>query len=317
MLHSKIFRIILLLVFAVSMLLIIRSLVTRVENRPEITEEENILPEEIIRKTTDFEHSQMKNGKVLFRVIAGSSTMKIGGDNVLERVSLWRFNDSGESSDMIEGEEAVYNSEKKAIQFTGDVVIRLERGILIYADQVQGDLAKETILIKEDYRMEYESVLGQGKGLEYRFISHRLRFISDVNMVMDYDSNRTEIEADRGMYLIDSGKIKLEGDAKIESPQSTVEGQQVDIDMDEFDQIMNISTRGSARVKPDQENNFSGAGIFMDIRNNFLTVLGSETEKAVFHGRGETESRRLLADAIYCSFHPGLEDSWILDKVKA
>ena len=205
MLHSKFFRIILVLVIVISLILIFRSLQTRMGNRPENLEEE-ILPEEIVRKTTDFEHTQQKNGKVLFRVIAGSSTMKTGGDNILERVSLWRFGVNGEPSDMIESEKGVYNPDKDEILFTGDVVIRLERGILIYADQVYGDLIKETLRISEDYRLEYESVLGEGKGLEYLFISRRLRFINGVNLVMNEVSGKKEIDAQNGLYLMDSGK---------------------------------------------------------------------------------------------------------------
>ena len=317
MLHSKFFRIILLLIFVISILLIFRSLMSRMENRNGTPDEGNILPEEIIRKTTDFEHTQLKNGKALFRVIAGSSTMKTGGDNILERVSLWRFGDSDEPSDMIEGEEAVYNPEKKEILFTGDVVIRLERGILIYADQVQGDLAKENLLIREDYRMEHESVLGQGNGLEYKFVSRLFRFINGVDMVMDHDSGRTEIDAQSGLYLIDSGKISLEGNARIESPQSTIHGEQIDAEMDENDQIIRLNSRGNSRVKLDQENIFSGAGIFMDISDGYLTVLGSDARKAVFLGGGETGSRKISSDAIYCSFLPGPDDSWTLEKVKA
>ncbi len=285
-------------------------------NRPENLEDE-ILPEEIVRKTTDFEHTQQKNGKVLFRVIAGSSTMKTGGDNILERVSLWRFGVNGEPSDMIESEEAVYNPNKDEILFTGDVVIRLERGILIYADQVKGDLARETLRISENYRLEYESVLGEGKGLEYLFLSRRLGFINGINLVMNEISGKKEIEARNGQYLMDSGKITLAGNARIESLQSTMQGDRIEIELDKDDQIEKLSSWGNARLIPARENVFSGAGIFMDIKNNFLTILGSADNKAIFIGGSEPDARELSSDAIYCSFFSGPESSWKLNKIKA
>ncbi len=285
-------------------------------NRP-VNNEEEILPEEILRKTTDFEHTQQKNGKVLFRVIAGSSTMKTGGDNILERVSLWRFGVNGEPSDMIESEEALYNPDKNEILFTGDVVIRLERGILIYADQVKGDLIRETLRINEDYRLEYESVLGEGKGLEYLFVSHRLRFLNGVNLVMDEVSGRKKLEARNGLYLMDSGKITIGGNARIESLQSTMQGEKIEIELDDDNQITKLSSQGNARLMPGRENIFSGAGIFMDIKNSFLTILGSGDSKAVFMGGRAPDTRELSSDAIYCSFFSGPDGSWNLKRIKA
>lgn len=317
MLHSKIFRIVLLLVVIGSLCLILYSLLTRAGNRSAPTVEEEILPEEIVRKTTDFEHNQLKNGKVVFRVIAGLSTMKTGGDNVLERVSVWRFNPSGDPADMIESEEALYNPQKKEILFSGDVVIRLERGVLIYADKVHGDLVKESLLIDEDYRIEFDSVVGLGKGLEYLFISERLRFIEGMNMVLTEAAGRKEIEAGSGLYLMNFGRITLAGKARIRSPQATIEGENIEVTLDDQDQIIRISSREDARLMPDEKNTFSGDGIFLDVRNSFLTILGSESRQAVFLGRNESGSREISSDAIYCSFLSGKEDSWELNRIKA
>jgi len=317
MLHSKIFRIILLLVIAASLALISRSLMSRVGSRTEAPEEE-ILPEEIVRKTTDFEHSQMKNGRVLFRVIAGSSTMTTGGDNVLERVSLWRFDDDGQPSDMIEGEEAVYNPARKKILFTGDVVIRLERGILIYADRVEGNLASETLVIREDYRMEHESVIGQGRGLEYVFLLHRLRFLDRVNLEMDAVADRKEVEAGRGEYLMDSGRIVLEDRVRIESPQSTVRGDRVEALLDSNGQLSILRSWGRARLSAGGSGSFSGDELSLDLRNGLLTVLSSDAgTKSLFQAGGELGSRRISGDAIYCSFTSAPGDSWTLKKIKA
>ena len=317
MLHSKIFRIFLLLVIVGALSLIIFSLLTRVGKRTPEPGEEDILPEEIVRKTTDFEHTQLKNGKVVFRVIAGSSTMKTGGDNVLERVSVWRFNPSGEPADMIESEEAVYNPEKKGILFTGDVVIRLDRGLLIYADKVHGDLVRESLLIDADYRIEFGSVVGLGKGLEYLFLSERLRFINRMNMVLMEAAGRKEIEAGSGLYLMRFGKITLAGKAKITSPQATIEGEDIEVILDDQDQITRVSSRGNARLMPDEENTFSGEGIFLDTINSFLTILGSERHQAVFVGKGESGTREISSDAIYCSFLSGKDNSWELNRIKA
>ena len=317
MLHSKVFRLTLLIIIIVSSVLILRSLSTRVGSRPAETEQETILPEEVLRKTTDFEHSQLRNGKVLFRVIAGSSTMKEGGDNILERVSLWRFDEAGEPSDMIEGEEAVYNPNKKEILFTGDVVIRLERGVLIYADQAHGDLKTETMVIKEQYRMEHDSVLGRGSGLEYKFVSQRLRFLNGMEMVMDEVSDRKEIRALKGLYLMNEGRINLAGGAVIEGQESDINGDSMDISLDENGQLTRLLSLGDASFTAGSNAFFSGDRILLNMVNNLLTVEGSQGQDAVFLGGDSDQAKKIFADVIFCSFLPENGEKWVLKGITA
>lgn len=316
MLHSKLLRIILLLVIISSLVLIAYSLWIRMGSRSEPVEEE-ILSEEVIRRTTEFEHSQLKNGKVLFRVISGSSTMVTGGDNILERVSLWRFNQEGGPSDMIEGERAVYNPEAKKIKFTGDVIIRLENGLLVYADQVQGDLETEILEIREDYRMEYEAILGRGTGLEYVFPRRDLHFTEGIELVFDQPADHREASAGKGFFDLDSGRIILEEEARVENFQSRITGQRIEIDLDGGNQIKNFKVWERARFSPGDNNFFSGDGISVDNTSNSLTILGSDTERAFYRGGVPENERRLSADAIYCSFGSGRDGAWKLEKIKA
>jgi len=300
----------------VSILLIFRSFMTRVGTRTETTEGE-ILPDEIIRKTTGFEHTQLKNGRVVFRVVSGSSTMKAGGDNVLERVSLWRFDESGDPADMIEGAEAVYNPEKKEIMFTGDVVIRLEQGLLIYADQVYGDLDRQVLVIRENYRIEHDSVVGRGRGLEYGFLARRLSFIDGLEMIMDAATDPREVRAGNGRYFIDSGKILLGENASIESSRESMTGEKIEIDLNTSNQVTGMKAWEKARLMPGSEYMFSGDGISVDFTGNTLTILGSEGERAVYRGGMGSQAGQLSAEAISCSFQSGPDRAWTLDRIKA
>ena len=109
----------------------------------------------------------------------------------------------------------------------------------------------------------------------------------------------------------------IAGNARIESLQSTMQGEKIEIELDKDDQIEKLSSWGNARLMPGRENVFSGAGIFMDIKKNFLTILGSEDRKAVYTGGNAPDTRELSSDAIYCSFFSGPEGSWNLSRIKA
>lgn len=214
MMRSSWIRAILLGIVVIGLVAILVSFRSRSDGL-DSADSEPLLSTDVTRRSTDFEYSELKSGREVFRVTATTSTLTRAGEHQLEAVQLMRFDQEGNPSDWVKGRGAVYRIDRKEIEFREDVVIHLYDGTRIEADWAGADLDSEIIRIQSGFLLSRGELKGRGNRLEYRIPERRLDISENLEMFFPTVGGSGRATAGRLIYLLEDGRIDLSSRARL------------------------------------------------------------------------------------------------------
>ncbi len=141
-----------------------------------------MLDPEVSRRSTQFEYSERKRGHTVFKVYADISTETISGIHQLKDVDLVHYDQAGQPSATVSGQEAVYRVKEKLVEFFGNVQIDLADGTRVMSRRVNADLDQEIMTIEEKFVFERGKLRGEGNSLLYHIPRREIEVAGGVHM---------------------------------------------------------------------------------------------------------------------------------------
>lgn len=227
-----------------------------------------LLPPEVNRRTTRFAYSEQKHGKTVFHVEAEISTETEGGMHTLRNVSLTRYDETGKPSETISGAEAVYEIDKKHIQFAGNVQIQLADATRIHSQQVRADLNQEQVFVDQNFQFERGQVRGKGESLVYHIPTRELLVKGRFELALPSPPTSLRARARGARYRVLEGRIDLEGETEISDSGGSLSADRMEVFLTENKQILKILSSGNARLRSQDRQTFRGSqiNIFLEPR---------------------------------------------------
>jgi len=314
MFRSRLFRFLLIVLLIGGIAAIVFNIWNRSEHHVPGNRPSEILNSQISRRSTDFEYSQLKGGRVLFLVKAGVSTTTRNDEHMLEQVHLVRLDEEGQETDTIDASSALYRINDKQLEFKDDVVINLSQGTRIFADRAEADLEREVVNIEEKFRFVQGSIEGSGEKLLYEINPRRLTINSGLKFEFGTGGQKGRSSALSGVYEMPAGIIRLRGDARVEMASHDLSASEIDLKLADQSRLERLSALGSASLQIGDERRFSGQRIEMVVpaepgTPGSLVVFGDRissdlprVEAARYSESVEGGVNELLADRIDAPF---------------
>ncbi len=288
MLRSNLVRILLAAVLVVGIVSIVLSIHFRsggIEPAPQPAE---LLPPEISRHSTGFEFSQLKEGRVVFKVYAKTSTMTESGEHQLDEVQLVGLDEQGRVTDRVQARGALYRIDEKEIEFQKDVDIRLVDGTEVLADRAEADLSAETVTIREAFRFSHGEFTGSGRGLFYRLARKLLDARRGLDLSFPVGDFPAHARAGSARYDLANGRVALRNGVRIESNDRRLEAESVAISLSPQSRITSLHATGGAELQLSAARRLSGDRIWI----GFPATDGQTGSLISAAGQGETAAVR-------------------------
>ncbi len=263
MLRSNVVRFLLtaiLLIGVVSIVISIRSRTDRIEPAQQPAE---LLPPEISRHSTGFEFSQLKEGRVVFKVFAKTSTMTQGGEHQLEEVRLVGLDEEGAVRDRVEARGALYRINDRQIEFRKDVRIFLADGTEIRADRAAADLGTEVVTIRDAFRFIHGEFEGAGRGLSYRVSSRRLDVGGGLDLSFPAGNQPGRAEAGSARYDMLHGRLALRSGVRIGSGVKRLSAEEILFVLTPQHRIESVHASGEAALRLSEEEELMGDRVWI------------------------------------------------------
>ncbi len=247
---------------------------------PTPVREEQFLSSEIKQRTTQFEYTEHKEGRPLFKVRAQMSTETLGGLHQLSEIRLTHYDETGQPAESVSGREATYKIQERQVDILGDVRILLVDGTEILSNRVRANLARETVAIDEGFRIRRRMVSGEGRSLLYQIPKKAVRIEDQFRLTVPQGAGQVVMLSDRVHYDVANQLMDCSGNASVREGDRLLLAQRILIYLTQEEGIDKVlaSGRASLTVRPGQE--FSGDRIhaFFDTDSGRLKrfrVLGS------------------------------------------
>ncbi len=258
----KLIRLVLIVVLVTAMGAVVWSFLTRRDASPPLVRERLLSPE-LQQQSTEFEHTQHKEGRTVYKVEAGTSTQTVKRIHRLFGVKLTHFGPDGSAAEEISGNEGIYRVVDEEIEFTGKVRIELSDGTTIEADRLKADLARNVVAIEEGFRFEMEKLSGHGRSLSYEIRRSRLQVDEEFELNIRQGSDRLQVTASRALYDLEDRRVDLMDGARIRGPQGDLTAGYVRVFLTEDRGVERMFTSRGVRLVLDSGRSFTGESIHL------------------------------------------------------
>ncbi len=258
--------------------------------------EAEILSPEISRQSTQFEYTEHKSGRPVFRVNAETSTQTVSDIHTLTEVDLAYFDQAGQSSDRIAGRVATYGIAEKELEFSGDTRIWLADGTEVVSEHAAADLIQEVARIDQEFQFQRGNITGSGGSLRYSFPQREMRVTEGLTMVTSSGGRKFQAMAREGIYRLSEQEFELLEGAGISSGDAQLKANQIGIRLHGKFQIGRILSSGQARLQASPVKVFSGSRINIQFDSNSdgldkIEIFGGPSSRAVYAQKvGEHQS---------------------------
>lgn len=319
---SKSVRIGLVALMVVSMIAIAWSFFSR-RRESTLLSEAKILPPEIVRRSTEFEYAEHKRGRTVFKIFAKTSTETVNNIHTLKDVSLAYYDETGKPSDVISGDRAIYQIDKKLIEFSGNTRTKLAGGVEVFSEDVHADLVRETVTINREFRFRMGGIRGTGRSLVYEIPQQEIYVKENMRVQIPNGSEEVEAEAPEAVYRLEAQLIQLRGGVLITGVQSRLSARQIDLFMTQEQRLEKILSSGKAELRSGALRSFFGDAINVFFRSNadqmdHFEVLGDASDvtsdRARYLHQGKNGISSLEADRIAVIPSPELVKNRLLLK---
>lgn len=263
MLRSNLVRILLASILVVGIASIVLSIRFRSERIEPASQPAELLPPDVSRHSTGFEFSQLKEGRVVFKVYAKTSTMTESGEHQLGDVQLVGLDERGHVTDRVQAREALYRINQKQIEFRKDVRIRLVDGTEVLADRAEADLAAETVTIRDTFRFTHGDFAGSGRGLHYRLARKLLDARDGLDLSFPAGDAPAHVRAGSARYDLVNGRVALRDGVLIQSRDRRLEAEAVAISLSPESRVTSLHATGGAELQLSSTQELSGDRIWI------------------------------------------------------
>lgn len=280
----KLLRVVLIVVIAVGGVAIIWNLMSRHEPT-EMVPSIKMLDPQVSRHSTEFEYTERKRGRVVFKVYADVSTETINGSHQLRDVKLIHYDQLGQPVDTISGQEAIYREKEKLVEFFGNVQVSLADSTQIFSKRVNADLSREVMTIEDEFLFEKRKLRGKGNSMFYDIPKQEIKIIEGMEVEYLSDVSDIRVKGREAIYKLDMQAIEFIRKAEMLGSESRLESEQITVFMGEDGLVQKMLSEGHSQLNLSSSRTFSGRNINIffkagsdDIR--YFEILGEEFDQS-------------------------------------
>jgi lipopolysaccharide export system protein LptA len=244
----------------------------------------SLLSPEVSRRSTDFDYTQLRDGRKVFWVQAKASTLTRSGEHHLEQVNLVRFDEHGEAADSITAETAAYRIDSKEIEFQNNVSISLFDGTRISADWAGANLDRDLVVIRSGFVFSQGELSGEGGALTYTVRTRRLDFLEGLRVAFPTARGPGGAVSREATYLMGEGVLTFRQNPRVWAGPLRLSARDIRLQVDETHHLQEVAASGGAAFdSPDEL--FAGERIHVRLaatseEPDRLTVLAGGTPGA-------------------------------------
>ncbi len=279
----KLLRVVLIVVIAVGGVAIIWNLMSRHEPT-EMVPSVQMLDPQVSRHSTEFEYTERKRGRVVFKVYADVSTETINDFHQLQDVKLIHYDQLGQPVDTISGQEAIYREKEKLVEFFGNVQVSLADSTRIFSKRVNADLGREVMTIEDEFLFEKRKLRGKGNSMFYDIPNQEIKIVE--GMEVEYLSNVSDIriKGREAIYKLDMQVIEFIRKAEMLGAESRLEAEKITVFMGEDGLAQKMLSEGHSQLNLSSFRTFSGRNINIFFKTgsddiSYFEILGEEFDE--------------------------------------
>lgn len=280
----KLLRGVLIVVIAVGGVAIVWNLMSRHEPT-EMVPSIQILDPQVSRHSTEFEYSERKRGRVVFKVYADVSTETINGLHQLKDVELIHYDQLGQPVDTISGQEAIYRKKAKLVEFFGNVQVGLADGTRIFSKRVNADLGREVMTIEDEFLFEKRKLRGKGNSMFYDIPKQEIEIVEGMEVEYLSDVSDIRVKGRKAIYKLDLQAIEFTGKAEMSDSKSRLDSEQITVFMGEDGLAQKMLSEGHSQLNLSSSRTFSGRNINIFFKAGsdnvrYFEILGEEFDES-------------------------------------
>jgi LPS export ABC transporter protein LptC len=287
------------------------------------TEKHMILSREMSLSAEGIEYSENRNGTARFKLRANKRLETLEGKNYLQGIDAFNFNPDGSIRNSIHSQKAEYDRERRLVDFSGKVKMRLGYGIELLTDSLHYDQNACLGVTKDPLQLHSSTASGSASGVRFDQENGTLELISNVDFSTvqkrtkpDGSIENVKIHATSETAFLSESirKIQFQSKAHIETGTETLDGDVIEaIWSADQKHILSLTSIGHATYKSqDAKENRSLNGDLIEIgmdESNGAFQNVRVTGKAAFSSisNNQSEQMNLSAAEIYFQIDPVTE----------
>jgi LPS export ABC transporter protein LptC len=222
-----------------------------------------MLGSEMKRSAKNVEYSDYRSGVLRFKIHAQLLNVTKEEKNLLEGIEACDFNPDGSVRNEIRSRKAEYDERdpgRKTADFSGDVRILIGRRVELRMDSLHYDLGSGIGHTTDPVSVFSDQIKGSARGVRFNQQQQSLALSSAVDLTMARKKTKTGPEslhatAGRADFSQVTGRILLEGTARIDSESQSLSGDSVEALLDSDQKyIQSVIASGNSTYKSATQN---------------------------------------------------------------
>lgn len=267
------------------------SYLNRIQSIREFQTQAEKLASNVSRLAKGFDYTESRDGKPVFKVIAGRSLEFREGSHVLEDVELYKYDRQGHVTDFVKSGKAIYDPQQKHVAFSLQVELKLSNGITVHAGEMNADVATEQLEIPGGYVFESGKFSGRGSRLSYNMKARRIEMSGGAELgAREQGKSGQEARADQAVLLMQENRIDLAGGVRVTQAGSVLTAESMRLGFNfETRQIQQVDASGVVAT-------ISAAGSSRTLTAEALNVPVKDGRALSFQASGQRTPARLEFD---------------------
>jgi LPS export ABC transporter protein LptC len=258
-----------------------------------------IMSPDITKTFEGIEYSDNKNGITRFKIHALRLVTMEGkknqdGKSYLEGVKAYDFNPDGSIHNEIHSQKAVFDTEGKLVDFSGNVQLFVGKGVEIRTETLQYDLNTNAGSSPGLLQLYAQSASGKARGMRFNKVQESLELCSEVdfsfNRKVGQPGNPTEAgnmhaTSERANFDGKQNHFIFQGKARIETKgSSSLSGNSIEVSLDaERKHVLSLTASGSAAYRTED-----GGATRLLRGDRMLFSIGAKGALASIHVIGQS-----------------------------
>ncbi|NLV32091.1 MAG: LPS export ABC transporter periplasmic protein LptC [Acidobacteria bacterium] len=180
------------------------------------------LGSELRRAAEGIEYSENRDGAARLRIRAERLLETRAGVHLLEGIEAGDFDAAGAARHSIRSRQARYDAKGGTIDFSGEVRLRLGKGLRLETRSLHYDIAGETASTPDRIEIESGEAAGSALGARYDRARETIELLEEVRLRVGAGGESFRASADRATVAPGGDRITFEGGGEIASERSGV-----------------------------------------------------------------------------------------------
>ncbi len=218
--------------------------------------EDTLLGTDVASATRQIEYMETRSGKPFLKVRASQNVATVEGLNQLQDVEVIYFGEEGVRQGVIRAEECFYSMTENVIRFRGNVHIDMGTGYSLTTSRMRYSKQSNFATGDAPFSFVAQGAAGTGQGFSLDLATRELTLLADVTLQYNAPAGKTasalrqegplSLMAGHALIQEEAGRISLSAGARLDSATSTLQGEEMVIQLSPQRELRELRCSGNA-----------------------------------------------------------------------